>query len=253
MVFFDIDGTLFNENKMIPESTAQAIYSLKEKGVQVALATGRAPFMFQEIIKDYEIDTYVSFNGSFVVHNNEVVYKNPLPLQQLQILEENAKTLSHPMVFLDHDFHYTNEEEHPFIKESISSLKIDYPSYDPTFYHNQEVYQALIFCESKDEKVYKQKHDYFDYVRWHRYSIDVLPQGGSKARGMEALLQKLQIPIENTYAFGDGLNDVEMLQFVGTGVAMGNGCEEAKAAADLVTTDVNQEGIMNGLKKLGLL
>ena len=80
-----------------------------------------------------------------------------------------------------------------------------------------------------------------------------MPKGGSKAEGIKKLIEKLGFKMENVYAFGDGLNDIEMLQTVGTGIAMGNALDIVKEYADLVTTNVEDDGIVNGLKEVGLL
>ncbi|WP_096199178.1 Cof-type HAD-IIB family hydrolase [Bacillus sp. FJAT-45350] len=253
LVFLDIDGTILDEEKNIPDSALEAISLLKKNGIHVAIATGRAPFMFQTLCKDLSIDSYISFNGSYIVDKGEVIYKNPLSKSHLQTLESHAANSKHPMVFLDHKTARSNHEEHPYIVESIGSLKLPYPPYQPTFYQEKEIFQALLFCEEEHESTYLDTHKDFDFVRWHPYSIDVLPLGGSKARGIEELLKKWDIKIENTFAFGDGLNDLEMLAYVGTGVAMGNAVDPAKKVADLVTNNVHEDGLYHGLKKLGLI
>ncbi|WP_078430608.1 Cof-type HAD-IIB family hydrolase [Alkalihalobacterium alkalinitrilicum] len=253
IVFFDIDGTLYDHSQTIPSSTVTAINELQNNGIHIAIATGRAPFMYKELRKQLGIQTYISFNGSYVIFNNNVIYKNPLETEKLKKLENEAIKNKHPMVFLDHNNHYANSKEHPFIKESIGSMKLHLPDYNPEFYHSEEVYQALIFCENDSEDLYISHHTHFDYVRWHQYSIDVLPNGGSKAKGVEILLDQLNIPVDNAYAFGDGLNDIEMLSYVGTGVAMGNGHKDAKEAANIVTNSVDDHGILIGLQKVGLL
>lgn len=66
-------------------------------------------------------------------------------------------------------------------------------------------------------------------------------------------MEKLGIPKERQYAFGDGLNDIEMLSMIHHGVAMGNGEEEVKAVAKYVTKSVEEDGILHGLKMVGLL
>ncbi|MFP3360828.1 HAD hydrolase family protein, partial [Planococcus sp. SIMBA_143] len=68
IVFFDIDGTLLNHDKKIPVSTREALKTLTENGVHVAIATGRAPFMFADLREDLGIDTFISFNGQYVKH-----------------------------------------------------------------------------------------------------------------------------------------------------------------------------------------
>ncbi|WP_216828141.1 Cof-type HAD-IIB family hydrolase [Alkalihalobacterium elongatum] len=253
VVFFDIDGTLYNENKTIPTSTVKAINELKRNGVHVAIATGRAPFMYKDLRDQLGIDTYISFNGSYVIFNNDIVFKSPLETEKLKRLEKDALQNEHPMIFLDHLNHYSNYKEHPYIEECIGNLKLHLPDYNPSFYHTQDVYQALIFCKDQHEDLYTRGHEHFDYVRWHRYSIDVLPSGGSKAKGIEILLDQMNIPVENAFAFGDGLNDIEMLSYVGTGVAMGNGHEAVKDVANVVTNHVDDDGILIGLQKVGLL
>ncbi|KGX91547.1 phosphatase [Pontibacillus halophilus JSM 076056 = DSM 19796] len=253
IVFLDIDGTILDHDKRIPAATREAVDQLKAQGVTVAIATGRAPFMFKDLREELDIHSFVSFNGQYVVYEDEVIYSNPLPTNHLDALYEEAIATGHPMVFLNHEEMRASEEEHGYIANSLGSLKMDYPTIDPSFYKQTDIYQALLFCEETDEAHYLQKHDALDYIRWHEYSMDVLPLGGSKAIGVQKFLEKVGIPVERSYAFGDGLNDREMLQYVGTGVAMGNAKEEVKLIADLVTGDVEDNGLREGFHKVGLL
>ncbi|TMW73024.1 Cof-type HAD-IIB family hydrolase [Alteribacter natronophilus] len=253
VVFLDIDGTILNHRNRIPDPTREAVRRLRENSVNVAIATGRAPFMFKDILKDLEIDSFVSFNGSYVVYKGEVIFDSPLAEKHLHKLENDAWSNEHPMVFLDHETGRANHRSHEFIRQSMGSLEMPHPPHDPEFHKNRHIYQALLFCEDHHEKYYYDNHLGFDYVRWHEKAIDVLPPGGSKAKGIEAMLEKLAIRPENTFAFGDGLNDVEMLRFVGTGVAMGNAAAETKQAADMETDHVDEDGLFNGLVKLGLI
>ncbi|KHD84064.1 Cof-type HAD-IIB family hydrolase [Heyndrickxia ginsengihumi] len=253
IVFFDIDGTLLDHHKNIPDSTKKAIKELKSNGVYVAIATGRTPFMFEHIRKELEIDSYVSFNGQFVVFENELIYKNPLLIEAEKALTELANKNGHPLVYLTEKTMKANVEYHPHIEEGIASLKFPHPAYDPSFYLHNEIYQALLFCEEKDEDIYIGKFPDLHFVRWHQYSMDVLPNGGSKAEGIKQMISKLGIHMKNVYAFGDGLNDVEMIKEVGTGVAMGNAVDILKGCASFVTEDVDNGGIYYGLKKLELI
>jgi hydroxymethylpyrimidine pyrophosphatase-like HAD family hydrolase len=90
-------------------------------------------------------------------------------------------------------------------------------------------------------------------VRWHPFALDVLPSGGSKARGILDLLHALNLEPAQAVAFGNSLNDRELLALVGYGIAMGNAVEELKPVADFVTTSVDDNGIVNGLKAAGLI
>jgi len=254
IIFFDIDGTLLDHDKKIPSLTKEAIYRLKEEGHEIAIATGRAPFMFEDIRKELEINTYISYNGQFVVVNGEVHYRNPLQYAALRNLTELALSNNHPVVYMDHEDMKANVPEHDYITESIKTLKIEsFPSHDPDYYKEREMYQTLLFCQDGEETQYEQTFNQFDFIRWHPVSVDVIPKGGSKAKGIEKVVEILGYPKDRIFAFGDGLNDIEMLSTVKNSVAMGNAEEEVKEVAKYVTKSVNDNGIVYGLEMVGLL
>lgn len=253
IVFFDIDGTLLGRNGKISLSTKKAIQDLRESGVYVAIATGRAPFMFKSIREELEIETFVSFNGQYVVFENKVIFQNPLDRSGLNELTNVSKGQNHSLVYMDEAKMRANQTSDHFIKESLESLQFSYPNIDPDFYKNGSIYQTLLFCEEKEDGFYRENFPQFKFVRWHEFSTDVLPSGGSKAKGIERIMEKVGIGSSNVYAVGDGLNDIEMLTSVGTGIAMGNAKSEVKQAADYVTDDVDDDGVLKGLKHVGLL
>jgi Cof subfamily protein (haloacid dehalogenase superfamily) len=253
IVFFDIDGTLLDHEKKLPEKTKKAIQQLKQSGVYTAIATGRAPFMFAQLRAELGIDSFVSFNGQYVVFENKVIHSRPLSKKQLQLLEEEASGKKHPIVFMNEKTMKSNIPYHPYIEESLGTLKFPHPEYRPQFYLDRDIYQALLFCETGQETYYEEHYPDFRFIRWHDYSVDVLPAGGSKAEGIKRLIAKLGFRIEDVYAFGDGLNDIEMIQTAGTGVAMGNALPSVKKYADIVTKDVAENGIFEGLKMLKLI
>lgn len=254
VIFFDIDGTLYNEDKQLPPSAKDAVMKLKEKGHIVAIATGRAPFMYDDLREELGIDTYVSYNGQYVVLRGEVIYTNPLNVSALEQLTETALTHEHPIVYMDEEDMKANVPEHSYITEGIESLKINaFPGHDPYYYQGRDLYQALLFCPEGEEKQYEETFTEFDFIRWHPVSLDVLPRGGSKANGIDKIIQKLGISKDHCYAFGDGLNDIAMLQSVKHSVAMGNGKEQVKKTAQYVTKSPEDDGILHGLKMVGLL
>lgn len=253
IVFFDIDGTLLDLSKQIPTSTKQAIKELKQNGVYLAIATGRAPFMFEDIREELGIDSYVSFNGQYVVFEGKTIYNNPLGQEELKELYRKSSESGYPMVFMNEVTMRASEKDHSFIKESFGGLQFDYPDVDPDFLNENIIYQALMFCEKEQEIPFVKNHDAFHFIRWHDYSCDVLPGGGSKAVGVEKMVKAAGLDMADTYAFGDGLNDLEMLKEIGTGVAMGNAVPELKAVADYTTKHVEAGGIAEGLKHLKLI
>jgi Cof subfamily protein (haloacid dehalogenase superfamily) len=254
VIFFDIDGTLLDHDKKLPPSTKEAVFKLKELGHIVAIATGRAPFMYEDLREELGIHTFVSYNGQYVVLNGEVLHTNPLHIPSLEKLTEAALNNGHPVVFMDHEDMKANVPEHSYINESIATLKIKhFPTHDPHYYKGRELYQTLLFCPEGEEKQYEEAFDAFDFVRWHPVSVDIVPKGGSKAKGIAKLVEKLGFPAERQFAFGDGPNDLDMLSTIYNSVAMGNGVEEVKKVSKYVTKSVDEDGILHGLKMVGLL
>jgi Cof subfamily protein (haloacid dehalogenase superfamily) len=253
MIFFDIDGTLLDHNKQLPSSTKQAIQALKKDGHEVAIATGRAPFLFEKLREELEIDSFISFNGQYVVLRGEVIYKNPLNTKALHSLTKFAIKYNHPLVYMGHETMKANIQYHPHIEESIGTLGVSHPGYNPYYFVDREIYQSLLFCADEDEALYQDGLKDLNFIRWHQFSMDVLPLGGSKAQGIEKFIEKLDYTKEQVYAFGDNLNDIEMLQYVGNSVAMGNAPDKVKNVAKYVTRDVSDNGIVHGLELVGLL
>jgi Cof subfamily protein (haloacid dehalogenase superfamily) len=253
IVFFDIDGTLVNEDKQMPEDAVQAVRELKGRGVEVVIATGRAPYFFAPLAERLGIDSFVSLNGAHVVYKGEPIFSREIPRESVEALVNHAAKHSHSLVFQGHSAFYANEPSHPYVMESVSSLKVDLPGFDPHFWKNESIYQIFLHCEAHEEHLYHQVVPDLRYIRWHHKAMDVIPNDRSKAQGIEALLRHIRVKPEEAVAFGDGLNDKEMLKAVGLGIAMGNAHDELKPFADHVTTHVDEGGIRNGLLHAGLI
>jgi Cof subfamily protein (haloacid dehalogenase superfamily) len=147
-----------------------------------------------------------------------------------------------------------NVEDHHYVNESIASLKIDsFPHFEENYFKNKEILQSHLLCREGEEEFYIQAFPDLYFIRWHEFSMDVLPAGGSKANGIKQLMNYLNMNEDQVYAFGDGLNDIEMLAFVKNSYAMGNAEEKVKQAARFVTKDVDKNGIFHGLVHAGLL
>ncbi|WP_018757992.1 Cof-type HAD-IIB family hydrolase [Paenibacillus terrigena] len=253
IVFFDIDGTLLNENKEILASTRIAIHELQQQGIYTAIATGRTPILFEEIRQSLGIDSYVALNGQYVVFEGQVIYDNPIPQEELINLQIEMQRNNHPYAHVSHDDFKSSVANHPYIRDSFGDTKIVYPEVDPTFHLRAPIYQAIVFCEEDERSHYIDRFPHFTFLPWHTYALDILPKGCSKAIGITKMLEYGDFELADSYAFGDNNNDLEMLSLVGTGVAMGNALPETKAVADMITTSCNEDGIYHGLVKLGLI
>lgn len=252
IVFFDIDGTLVDEQKIIPDSTMEAIKKLQQSGVHVAIATGRPPFMYEHIRQALNIQTYVSFSGQHAVVDGKTIYKRPIDQASMLKLHKTASANDFPMVFMSDTLMRSTVAAHPYVKVALDRLKFPYPQVDLNFPKEHTIFQALLFCEAEQKQIKKDEYN-LHFLRWHKYAIDIMPKDGSKAKGVNEVLKVLNIDYENAYAIGDGMNDLEMLQAVGTGIAMGNSVEPLKEVADYITDSVHNDGVMKALKRFSLI
>ncbi|WP_332650485.1 Cof-type HAD-IIB family hydrolase [Lysinibacillus sp. 54212] len=253
ILFFDVDGTLYNDDKILPSSAKEAIFKARENGHEIAIATGRAPFMIESLLQELEIDTYVTFNGQYVVYKGEVIFTDSVSNEQLQEIIAFGTARNEPVVFLNEKEMIASTTNDAKIEQSLATLQYPYPRIDEVFYETNDVYQTLIFMEKEYEELYKQTFPQVQFVRWHQYSCDILPKAGSKARGIQKVLQHIGKTMDDAIAFGDGLNDLEMLQEVGLGVAMGNGHDKVKEVADIIAPHVDEDGIKGVMEQLKLI
>lgn len=254
IVFIDIDGTLVNTEKIVSDKTKEAIKKLKHNGIEVVLATGRAPFHFKEIADELGINAFVSFNGSHVVYKGKVIQSYPLKREYLETLINQANKNNRPLVFSGIDKSVCNYNDHPHVKETFESLKLNYrPDFEPDYWKENDIYQAMLYCEAEEEDFYRQSVADLSFVRWHELAMDVMSKGLSKAIGIQDMLHHFGFSAQEAVAFGDGLNDREMLEYVGMGVAMGNAHPDLISYADRVTRSVDEDGLAYALDDLGLI
>ena len=117
----------------------------------------------------------------------------------------------------------------------------------------EEVLQFTPFISAAHEKALMENLPGCVSGRWHPAFTDITAKAADKGKGLEAMASYLNIAISQTMAFGDGGNDVAILKRAGIGVAMGNAGDGAKAAADYITTSVDEDGVWNALKHFGVI
>lgn len=251
---FDIDGTLYNSNKEILPSTKQAIASLQQQDEIVMIATGRSRAQARPIIDALQLDSYLVCNGAAAFVHHEMVYQNMVDKALLQDLLHKIEPLNLEMTFVTLDHTYRQKETYSDrLAEAMASFGEPVPPYKPLEEIEEEICQALIFCNEEEEKQLADYNQDFRFVRWHRNAVDVLPHGSSKAHTLVEVAKHFDLPLDHVYAFGDGNNDYEMLKTVGHGVAMGNAVQRTKDIADYVTDTCDHDGIYKALQHYNFL
>ena len=255
IIFFDIDRTLYDpDTRSIPESTKQALKQLHDNpDVEIAIATGRASYMLHNIedIKEY-INIFILINGQIIIKDGVTIYRNPIEKEKVCRVVEAFERDGMKYGFLgEHDETLNIVDEKG--KEAFELVDMNLPRIDPHFYQDNDIFQMWAFCDRGAHDKYKQLFDDLELVRWLGGGFDILSKGMSKKEGIKKILELEGIPLENAYAFGDGDNDIEMLDFIPNSVAMGNASPRAKQHATYLTDDIKNDGVAKGLKQLGLL
>lgn len=255
IVFFDIDRTLYDpDSRSIPTSTIEALKKLnKNPDIEIAIATGRAFYMLHIIdeIKEY-INIFITINGQIIIKDGITIYRNPIlketVLDVVKAFNENSLKYGFLGEF-DETLNIVDDKG----KKAFELVNMNLPRIDPHFYQDNDIFQMWAFCERKYHKKFKNDFFNLEVVSWLGDGFDVLSKGMSKKEGIKKILEIEGLNLENAYAFGDGDNDIEMLDFIPNSVCMANGTKNAKKHAKYLTSDIKDDGVLKGLISLGLI
>lgn len=243
IIFFDIDGTLIDmQTKRISEKTVEALQRLRANGIKVCIATGRSPMTLPDF-GGAEFDAFLTFNGSLCYAGEETIFSNPIAPGEVQKLLRNAAALHRPVAVATRDRLVANGADQDLI--DYFAIAKEVPDVSETFEQvcQEEVYQLMLGCRESDYPAILNGVGGAKIAAWWDRAADIIPASGGKGIGIRKMLEFYRIDRSQALAFGDGNNDIEMLQAVGTGVAMQNGSPQLKAIADEVCGAVSQDGI----------
>lgn len=257
-LFFDIDGTLVSfKTHQIPRSTVEAIAKAKENGVGIYISTGR-PLQIITNLKDIEpyIDGYITTNGALCFVGSNVVCCNPIPKEDVDFQLSDADRYDYAVLVVgESGVRLYNKKpvfDEVFVRD-LNVTNIDTTLSVADMLEKEKVLQLTPFISAAHEKTLMENLSECVSGRWHPAFTDITAKAADKGKGLEAMASYLNIDISQTMAFGDGGNDVAILKRAGIGVAMGNAGDGAKAAADYITTSVDEDGVWNALKHFGVI
>lgn len=269
IIALDLDGTLLNSNKELTPRNYAALRAAAEMGAEIVPSTGRFYKGMPEVIRQMPFVKYViTINGAQVidVRTGEVMYSKVIPTADaIEVFEffdtlpvlydcyvngwgymtESMKQRAHEFIGSEHILRMVLDLRDPvpelksWLKEGgYCPHKLQAFTKDDTEYRNKLL------------KILKERYPQFAITTSHPNNIEINSLEADKGRALIGLADVLGIDRENTIAFGDGLNDITMLRAAGTGIAMDNGCDEAKEAADLITEDCDSDGVAAGIEKV---
>ncbi|WP_026693249.1 Cof-type HAD-IIB family hydrolase [Peribacillus kribbensis] len=254
LIALDLDGTLLRNNKTISERTKSVLASLMNLGHKIMISTGRPYRSSEQYYRELGLNTpIVNFNGAFVHHPLDSkwgAYHSPMDIKIAKDIVEALHAFNFHNVIAevrdDVYFHYHDEKLLDIFnlgKPQVTTGDIrNFLKEDPTslLIHTDEAHVPLI--RGHLEEVHA---EVIEHRRWADpfHIIEIVKKGMNKAVGIKRVADYFQIPKERIIAFGDEDNDLEMLEYAGCGVAMGNGIELVKNIANEVTLTNEEDGI----------
>ena len=275
IIFLDIDGTVMGHDHTIPESAKEAIKRARENGHYVFLCTGRASSEIVGEVAKLELDGRVCAAGAYVEVGGKVIREEYMSVTDVayivDFMEKNEisyclespasvfvckRTKAHFRKILEKKLmkwpdkkRQIEEGLQVLIDQMVEDAEMMRPDINKvTFYNAPVSIEAL--KEAFENRFILLPNS---MQVGERTSGELMIPGVHKASGIEAVLKYLNIDRADSFAFGDGLNDMEMIQFVGCGIAMGNACDALKEVAVHVTGAIHEDGLYEGFKKYHLI
>lgn len=258
MIVLDLDGTLLNSERKVSEKSKNYLKKLKEMGYIIVIATGRIYESINYVINGFDCVNYVITDtgaSCYDTSNDKVIFNNPI---EVETAKKFKKYYNDNCVFIDicdkHTiYRYSDEDEdYHFIDTTkdwnymfnnckyISHISISMKTNEQVM----ELYNKLrVDISELDINIMQ---DSFADSKW----IETIKKGCTKYKAIAELAQYLNINNDEIIAFGDGLNDIDMIKKCGTGVALSNALPVVKENADFVTKyDHNHDGVIEFLKE----
>lgn len=260
IVFFDIDGTIYKFTGGIPSDTMDSIKKLKENGHIPVICTGRTKIMIYDEFLAPGFDYIIGGAGTYVQMEGEQVFYYEMEKREIDdVVQKFLKYGFSPVVEGRDNIYveYVNEKRSPRANKIINNYRKNLGEHCIDMNAGGEMTASKIsgafMPGSNPEGMAQELGERYTIIDHNGDLLELIPKGFSKATGIEYLINQLGISRENTYAFGDSLNDLEMLEYVKYGVAMGNSDPKLFSYTQYRTENFNQGGVTNALRRFGLI
>lgn len=257
ILFFDIDGTLIDEETdVVPQSAGRALRRAKENGHLLFICSGRCKAIIPEEVMELGFDGMVAGCGTYIEYEGEEIFHHKLPSDLQKTVIDDLQKYHIDGILEGKD---CSAFRHDYWMPVVKNIFIENGSFTAKtqcFWEQEFSFDkmALWYDESSDMAGFRKKYNgVFEFIERDPTFYEVVPNGISKASGMRFLCERLGISHEQTVAFGDSANDVSMLQCAHTSVAMGGGNPILFDLVDYVTSPVMEDGIEKALQYLKLI
>ena len=275
LIFLDIDGTLtMPGSNEPPQSALDAIRAAQKKGNLVFLCSGRNPGMLAPLLK-YGFDGFISCAGGYVTVGEELIYDMPMTPEEAKTAVEKLHSTGVFCTVECRDGAFGDSDIGEFIESSIGSdskgnseierwrkaLAGSLGIRPMSEYDGSPAYKVVIMCLHPEQLVPAKEalEDRYNFVVQeitdpaHRcINGELINRKYDKGRAILRVCEHLGVPVSDTYGFGDSMNDLEMIQTVGTSVCMANGAQALKEISDVVCPAVEEDGLAKAFEQLEL-
>ena len=252
IVFFDFDGTLVDPaTGRISHRTIFTLQQLHRNGILICIATGRRPAALPDF-RDLHIDAFCTYNGSLCFTEKETIHQNPIhPTDVTQILQ-NTAAVGRPVSVAVRDRLAANGIDQDLADYyRLAGLELSV-AHDFDWVCTQDIYQIMVGYREDQREYLTQGTKHIKLAISWDCAVDMIP-ASSKGVAIDQILSHFNLTAAQALAFGDSYNDIEMLQSVGTGIAMGNAPDLLKSIAKGVCKSVSEDGIYHYCTEHGLL
>lgn len=262
LVATDLDDTLLNDEWKISRNNIEAVRLAVAKGVIVTLATGRMAASCRKYARELGLDVpIITYQGALIERGlgGETLYKKTVSSElAAEIVEILLKKGIHTQVFIGDRVFVQKAGKYSAAYSEMSGVTIE--EFDLlTLLEKEPEGPEKILCIG-EEDVLRQLYNEFKDIYSDRlhftsskpYYLDMLDKEVNKANALLALCRQFKIKPEEVMAIGDSLNDLEMLTFAGTSIAMGNAHPEVKKIADYITASNNEDGVARAIERFVL-
>lgn len=260
LVALDLDGTLLGRDLAFSPRVKRAVQAAKEAGALLALATGR---MFQSTLP-YAQELGVTlplicYQGALIQDpvSREVLFHQPVPLEKAgEVIRIVRRWGLHVNVYVDDELYVERLTPEAERYRQIARVPIHTVGDLLSFLASPPTKLVIVSDEASIDRALVELRAAFGPSLYITKSLpmfcEIADPGCNKGSALAMLAAHLSIPREETLALGDGLNDLEMIQWAGLGIAMGNAPQEVKAAADWVTGPLQEDGAAQALERIFL-
>ncbi len=268
VIFLDIDGTIRDFDGIVLDSAVEAVHKARKNGHEVFLNTGRLYCRIEKKIRDIGFDGVIASSGGYIeYHGERIGHKYFTQLAYIELMKDlleqhcvvemgnNKESYVLQENWDDYCKIYTDlcellgvDESEALMARPVESL-LEVP----------DVEQLIVFSRDEVSRDILSKWGYSFHITHlglpykERWAGEITPNYITKAEAIRQILRVTECGREDAVAIGDGDNDIEMLRFAGTGVAMGNGSSWVKEIADYVTAPINEDGLWKAFRYLGLI